>query len=141
MTTTQNKTILLLLAISLNATAETEPSKLIQQNGHTNVVIDTSHVQKKPLDNITTMQLPKAVRYIGQALNYILFPTGYSLEDLDVTQQEVLALYAMPVPMVNRTFKRSTVKQVMEALVGEGYVITANPINRKINIKTDVDKE
>jgi conjugative transfer region protein (TIGR03748 family) len=133
----RNKTLLLsvlaMTAINTNAIAQ---EQLIEQNGYTQIVVDTAHVQKHPLNNVTTISLPKNVRYVGQALNYILYPSGYSLGDLKTTESEVLKLYSMTIPVVNRSFKRASVKQIVSVLVGQGYELRIDDQTRTINIET-----
>jgi conjugative transfer region protein (TIGR03748 family) len=132
----RNKTflfsVLAMTAITTNATAQ---EQLVEQNGYTQIVIDTAHVQKHPLNNVTTISLPKNVRYVGQALNYILYPSGYSLGELKATESEVLKLYSMTIPVVNRSFKRATVKQIVSVLVGQGYELRIDDQTRTVNIE------
>ncbi|MFC5079588.1 hypothetical protein VTH8203_01346 [Vibrio thalassae] len=127
----------LALAPALASATNTESvdAKLVyDQGGYTQVVIDSNFEQKYPLLQVTSLEFPTSVKYVGQALNYALALSGYQLESTRDSDYTTLRLYAKKLPLVNRSFTRSTVKQIVEVIVGHGYDININEKSRTIRI-------
>ncbi|MGR5448556.1 hypothetical protein ACP3V3_01985 [Vibrio sp. PNB22_3_1] len=103
-------------------------------SGYAKVLVDTKLEQKDPLSKVVTFRFPSGVKNIGQALNYVLSATGYGLADLGVTQQEVLRLYTRRLPEVNAAFSQATVRQVIQSLVGDAYVVSVDDVARVVRI-------
>ena len=104
-------------------------------SGYATIVVDTNMEQKDPLSEVVSFQFTSGVTNVGQALNYVLKTTGYSLAPLDETSVEVLRLYTLPLPEVNYEFNSATVKQVMGVLVGSGYQVSVDELKRQVNVE------
>lgn len=111
------------------------PSYIKEVGGYTQIKLDTREEQKYPLLQSAAIQFPSSVRYIGQALNYALDLTGYKLKNLSETEKETLHLYSLKLPLNNRSFAYATTMQVLETLVGTGYVISVDETTRTVSIK------
>lgn len=116
---------------------EASTPKQYKQNlgGYTQIIIDTEDEQKNPLIKVTSVEIPSSITNTGQALNYVLYATGYKLEDLRETSDETLELYSMRIPVVNRSFFRSTIEQIIQTLIGNAFTMEVNNVNRTITIE------
>lgn len=127
-------------ALAKNAVAS-EPSTtditekmFVQTGGYTQLKVDTNLEQKYPLLEVRSFDMPSSIKYIGQGLNYILSLSGYRLIALQETQQSVLNLYSMKLPITNRSFTTANTLQVVQTLVGVGFEVKVNEIARTVQI-------
>lgn len=108
---------------------------LVQRlGGYTQIKIDTDLEQRYPLLKVVNHNFPSSVRYVGQALNYALNFSGYSLGNLKLTNEETLKLYSLKLPLTNRQINRATTLQVIETIVGSGFDVSVNEESRIITI-------
>lgn len=117
-----------------NHTQKIKDSLVMDVGGYTQVKVDTGLQQKYPLLNVTSLEFPSSIKYIGQSLNYALSLSGYELENLQLTDVETLKLYSLKLPLTNRSFIRSTTLQVVETIIGAGFEVGINEESRIITI-------
>ncbi|WP_217521094.1 hypothetical protein [Vibrio metschnikovii] len=110
----------------------------IQKSGYTKIKVDTNLEQRFPLLEVRTFDIPSSVKNIGQALNYSLALSGYKLDDLKITEQKVLNLYTLNLPFTNREFAVATTMQVIETIIGAGFVAHVDDKTRTVRINTRV---
>lgn len=133
--------LLLISPVAAFANADTPKTLDISSNlfvgngGYTQLKVDTNLEQKYPLLQVINLTFPSNIKYIGQSLNYLLSLSGYQLQNLDMTDREVLALYSLKLPVTNRTFTTSTTLQILETIIGVGFEINVDEVSRKIDIK------
>ncbi|MDF9399107.1 hypothetical protein [Vibrio sp. 1180_3] len=123
------------LAIARTETNEVQSELLYQNGGYTQIVVDTKFEQKYPLLQVTNLEFPFSIKYVGQAMNFALALSGYQLENINESSYEILALYSKKLPIVNRSFTRSTTKQILEVIIGNGYTIDINETSRIVRIR------
>lgn len=132
--------VALVPAIVIAKTTEPVTTKVSERlyeetGGYTQVKIDTNLEQKYPLLQVNSLELPGSVKYIGQSINYMLSLSGYKLEPLRQTDNEVINLYASKLPITNRQFKKSTTLQIINTIVGVGYEVVVNEVSRTVSIR------
>lgn len=140
MKTCKPKLAFLLLSLSGTAFASGQANEIPKQykqnlDGYTQIVIDTDDEQKNPLIKVISIEIPASIVNTGQALNYVLYSSGFALKDLRQTDVETLKLYSLKVPLVNRSFFRVTVEQIIETLIGDAYVMNIDQVRREISIE------
>lgn len=118
MKTCKPKLAFLLLSLSGSTFASEQANEIPKQykqnlDGYTQIVIDTDDEQKNPLIKVISIEIPASIVNTGQALNYVLYSSGFALKDLRQTDVETLKLYSLKVPLVNRSFFRVTVEQII----------------------------
>lgn len=123
------------LAIAKTETNEVRSELLYQGGGYTQIVVDTKFEQKYPLLQVTNLEFPSSIKYVGQAMNFALTLSGYQLENINKSDYEILELYSKRLPIVNRSFTRSTTKQILEVIIGNGYTIDINETSRLVRIR------
>ncbi|MGR5347480.1 hypothetical protein [Vibrio mediterranei] len=121
------------LSLSVGATASVELEQRL--SGYTKILVDTNFEQKDPLSKVVSISFPAGITNVGQGLNFTLETTGYKLEDLDESPVDVLRLYTMEIPRVNLSFERTTVRQVVDVLVGAGYIVSIDERLRKVKVR------
>ncbi|WP_350941029.1 hypothetical protein MRO13_18820 (plasmid) [Vibrio metschnikovii] len=110
----------------------------LQKSGYTKIKVDTNLEQRFPLLEVRTFDIPPSIKNIGQALNYSLSLSGYQLDDLKKTEQKVLNLYTLNLPFTNREFAAATTMQVIETIIGAGFVVHVDEKARTVRINTRV---
>lgn len=126
-------------AFSSNMTTNDVSGNLyIQKSGYTKIKVDTNLEQRFPLLEVRTFDIPPSIKNIGQALNYSLALSGYKLDDLKKTEQKVLNLYTLNLPFTNREFAAATTMQVIETIIGAGFVVHVDEKARTVRINTRV---
>ncbi len=103
-------------------------------NGYTSIVVDTNYAQKHPLRTVLLFEYPANVKNVGQALNYILEHSGYSLAKLQETKAETLKLYSLPLPLIHRSFYSASIEQIASALIGSAYELNVDHVKREIAV-------
>lgn len=110
----------------------------LQKSGYTKIKVDTNLEQRFPLLEVRTFDIPSSIKNIGQALNYSLSLSGYQLDDLKRTEQKVLNLYTLNLPFTNREFAAATTMQVIETIIGAGFVAHVDEKIRTVKINARV---
>lgn len=110
----------------------------VQKSGYTKIKVDTNLEQRFPLLEVRTFDIPPSIKNIGQALNYSLSLSGYQLDDLKRTEQKVLNLYTLNLPFTNREFAAATTMQVIETIIGAGFVAHVDEKTRTVKINARV---
>ncbi|WP_305845460.1 hypothetical protein [Photobacterium leiognathi] len=135
--------VVALLASSQACLANTQsnPNNLNEfvTNGLTVVNVDADIQQKDPLQTVATINFPQQVSTVGQALNYLLLRTGYTLAPKSEMKDHSLRLLQMPLPLVQRKLDLITVNNAIQTLIGQGYSYTVNYIDRTILINCPAD--
>lgn len=82
-----------------------------------------------------TMQVrfPQNVQTIGDAMNYLLKFSGYSLIDDNKRSDELKNTLSKPLPTVDRDFGPMSLKDGLSTLIGPAYSLVHDPLNRTIN--------
>lgn len=119
------------------------PNQLPQyvENGLTVINVDATTEQKDPLLTITSITFPQQINLIGQALNYSLLRTGYTLGNVNQMTPHVMRLMQLPLPLVQRNVEQITVRNLISTLIGDGYDYRVDPVNRTINIICPADNK
>ncbi|HIF9337710.1 PFGI-1 class ICE element type IV pilus protein PilL2 [Photobacterium damselae] len=133
-----------LLATSQASLANTQnnPNHLREYvtNGLTIVNVDANIQQKDPLQTVATIHFPQQISTVGQALNYLLMRTGYTLAEKTKMGSHSLRLLQFPLPLVQRSLELVTVNNAIQTLIGQGYTYKVDHINRTILITCPADQ-
>lgn len=118
------------LAVSSPATDDT-----IALSRYIEVSTDVDRQQRNPMQTVVSIAFPPNIRQVGQAINYTIKSTGYSINDLDMTPEETRFMYTLPLPEVHRRFDHVKVINVLKTLVGDAFIPMADPVRRKVAFK------
>ena len=87
------------------------------------------------LSQIIQVRFPSHVRTIGDALNYLLRLSGYSLVADNKMNKAFKITLTKPLPAIERDFGPMPLKEGLLTLAGSGFYIEDNPIDRTVNFK------
>lgn len=84
-----------------------------------------------------TMQVhfPEKVTNIGEAMNYLLRYSGYSLVAINQQSSELKSTLAKPLPAIDRDFGPMTLQDALSTLAGPSFALTQDALNRTVNFK------
>ena len=67
------------------------------------------------------VNLPRQMKYVEQAVTYLLEPTGYRLVYLDEdNRRELISILSKPIPMIARDSELMSVQDALLLVIGEG---------------------
>lgn len=84
---------------------------------------------------IVQVRFPQDVRTIGNAINYLLRFSGYSLIPTKRMNPGLRITLSKPLPLVDREIGPISLKEALSVLVGQGFNLVFDPINREVDFK------
>ncbi len=91
--------------------------------------------QKDLLRQTRQVTFPLLIDTVGEAINYLLLFSGYSLNHTPKTNRAVLAMLNAPLPEVDRQFGPMSLEDGLKTLSGNSFVLLIDPIHRLISFK------
>lgn len=91
--------------------------------------------QINPMNQVIQVRFPQNVQTIGSAINYLLRFSGYSLVINEKRNAGLRITLDKPLPIVDRELGPVSLKNGLSTLLGEGFHIVCDPINREINFE------
>jgi type IV pili sensor histidine kinase/response regulator len=129
-----NKSLfVLLLAVSLISVADAEERILTGRYSEVQNVPPAD--QMNPLRVVINTSFPANITTVGQAMNFLLLRSGYSLANTQVLSNEAVTLLRLPLPEVHRSLGPITLDVALKALAGDAYDLVVDPVNRKIGFE------
>lgn len=122
--------MLVLAVISSTAIADgvTEVSR------YTTVKNQATRAQVNPLLMTIQTHLPQSVQTVGDAMNYLLRYSGFSLIDEKKMDSSVVQMLQQPLPIVDREMGPMTLQDALETLAGKHvFKLTQDPLHRKLS--------
>lgn len=120
----------------LLASMSAEAKDITQISRYATVENKPLAAQINPLIALQQVHFPKAVTTIGQALEYWMHYSGFSLVETGQQSDSLQSVLKRPLPQVLRALGPLTVKDGAEVLVGKPvFSLTENFMERTINFK------
>lgn len=91
------------------------------------------HTEKHLLDQTFEVRFPETVTTIGQAMQYLLRFSGYSLVKTKTCELKMLMQKSLP--EIDRHFGFMRLRNGLQTLAGEPYQLEVNPVERVINFQ------
>lgn len=133
------KNIFKITAITLlSATAcSVQAANVTQINRYATVDNKPLRAQINPLLAVQQVHFPQSVQTVGQAMNYWLQYSGYSLVKVEKQPLSLQAVMQQRLPQVDRNLGPLMIKDGLEVLVAgqEVFTLTQNPLLREVNFK------
>lgn len=123
---------LVLLSPSLEAM---ETDNVVKDSRYVSVQIGATQAQINVLQSVIRITIPDDIITVGTALQYLLDPYGYQLDD-EIETTEVSDLYVLltrPLPAPHRTLDAVTLQDALSVLGGESFGVVINPVLRTIS--------
>ena len=99
--------------------------------------VDASRVQKDVLQSIVRETIPNQITSVGAALQYLLEPYGYQLDDRGDKSGSLnfYVLLTRPLPKPHRTLNPVTLYDALDILGGESFEVVINPVLRTVRYR------
>ncbi len=82
-----------------------------------------------------TLQFPKRIQTVGEAVGYLLQRSGYRLADVETIGPDTVSLFALPLPAVHRSLGPMTLHDALKTLAGPAYRLVQDPVHRLITFE------
>lgn len=87
------------------------------------------------LSQIIQVCFPQNVQTIGDAMNYILRLSGYSLVSNECMNKAFKMTLTKPLPAIDRHFGPMPLKDALTTLMGHAFFLVQDPLNRIIDFR------
>lgn len=115
--------LILLLLLSANSWAES----------YALVKPTPTNDQRDVLNVIITLKFPNQVETVGDAVDYLLRRSGYSLATAPYSDPSQPTLLKLDLPQVHRSIGPIRLRFALQMLAGGAWVLVEDPVNRKIS--------
>ncbi len=128
----------LLLATSLSILTCTTHAlaDVTQINRYATVANKPSAAQVNPLLAVQQIHFPQEIKTVGQAIEWWLQYSGYSLVAKEKQPQSLQEVMLQTLPQIDRNLGPLSVKDGLEVLAGQQvFMLVVNPLLRDVNFK------
>ena len=87
------------------------------------------------MSQVVQVRFPQNIQTIGSATNYLLRFSGYSLISDKRMNQALRITIAKPLPIVDRDLGPISLRNALTTLVGQGFNLACDPINREVDFQ------
>jgi type IV pili sensor histidine kinase/response regulator len=91
--------------------------------------------QTNLLSQLIQVRFTRNVQSVGDAMNYLLKFSGYSLIAESQMSPEMKSTLQKPLPIVDRELGPITLSDALSILSGPAFYLTHDPVNRVVNFK------
>lgn len=111
-------------------------ANVTQINRYATVANKPLAAQINPLLAVQQVHFPQEVQTIGQAIEWWLRLSGFSLISKEKQPESLQAVMRQALPQIDRTLGPLTVKDGLEVLVGQqSFALIEDPLLRQVNFK------
>ena len=89
------------------------------------------------LEVVVNIRFPRSIDTVGGALQHLLRRSGYRLQEPHTGEELKNLLPDLPLPEVHRTLGPITLKNALMTLVGPGYRMSGDPLQRSVSFAPD----
>ncbi|BFM18925.1 hypothetical protein R50073_51080 (plasmid) [Maricurvus nonylphenolicus] len=131
---------LVLLSPSLEAM---NTDNVVKDSRYVSVQIGATQAQSHVLQSMIRVSIPDDITTVGSALQYLLEPYGYQLDDQIETAKvsDLYVLLTRPLPAPHRTLEAMTLQDALSVLGGESFDVVINPVLRTISYDLKPDQK
>ena len=120
----------LLLCAAFSAQAD---DSMTQFGRYLTAINKPTLAQTDLLSQTMQVRFPQNIQTIGDAMNYLLKFSGYSLVDKNKMSSDLKNTLSKPLPTVDRDFGPMSLKDGLITLIGPAFSLVHDPLNRTIN--------
>lgn len=91
--------------------------------------------QARLLSQIVQIRFPLNVQTVGDAMNYLLQFSGYSLVSQEQMNKALKTIISKPLPMVHRQLGPISLKEGLIVLAGPAFYLISDPVNRVVDLR------
>lgn len=119
------------MMIAQGATAAT-PEDRYAISRYTTINTTPEVRQSNPLLTVVSFSFPPTVETVGQAINYTIQQTGYTLAEMSNLPESTKVMLTLPLPSVQRKFSYVTVQAALKTLAGDAFLLLVDPVHRVV---------
>lgn len=113
-----------------------QAANVTQVNRYATVANKPLTAQINPLLAVQKIHFPQEVKTVGQAIEWWLHYSGFSLVSKEKQPESLRAVMLQTLPQIHRNLGPLTVKEGLEILAGQQvFRIVENPIARQVSFK------
>ena len=105
---------------------------MIQVGRYSKIPNTPTAEQLNPLRVIIKTKMPQSVKTVGEAVDFLLVRSGYSLVDRRMMSDETKELMDMALPRVHRSIGPLTLDVALRSLSGHAFELVVDPVRRKV---------
>lgn len=126
----------LLSIVAVGLIASTHAANITQINRYVTVVNKPLAAQINPLLTVQQVHFPMKIATVGQAIEWWLHYSGYSLAAQELQPDSLKMVMNRPLPQVHRNLGPLTVREGLEVLAGQPiFTLIEDPLLRQVNFK------
>lgn len=127
--------VLLITSLSV-AALTTYAANVTQVNRYATVANKPLAAQINPLLAVQQIHFPQEIKSIGQAVNWWLKYSGFTLVTLEKQPESLQMVMRQPLPQIDRNLGPLTVRDGLEVLVGQQvFTLIENPLLRQVSFQ------
>ncbi len=123
---------LLGLLLACAAAAKTTDTQI---GRYSTVVNKPTAAQRDLLSQTIQMRFPENVMTVGEAMQYLLRYSGYSLADEKVQPDALKITLKKPLPLVDRSLQPMSLNDALMILAGPAFELHQDALNREVNFQ------
>ena len=130
---------LMFLAPSLQAMdmADVVSHGKVKESRYVSQWVGPTEAQMDVMESIVRTTIPDQIKTVGAALQYVLKPYGYQLDD-DADNAESLVFYVLltrQLPEPHRTLDPISLYEALEVIGGDSFEVVINPVLRTVRYR------
>lgn len=94
-----------------------------------------SETQRDPLMSPVLAPVPGELTRVGDAVEWLLGPSGYRLSAATAAASERSMLLALPLPIAHRSVEALPVRTALQTLAGPAFRLVEDPVHRLISFE------
>lgn len=124
-------TVVFAVPLTVQADTTDKVDNRIFESRYLSVQVGPENAQADLLQSIVDTRIPEQITTVGGALDHLLRPYGFRLDDdPDVDEQYLLLILTLPEP--HRTLASMTLKDALIILGGKSFRPLINPVKRSV---------
>lgn len=88
--------------------------------------------QSNPLLTVVSFSFPPTVETVGQAINYTIQQTGYTLAEMSNLPESTKVMLTLPLPSVQRKILIRHGQAALKTLAGDAFLLLVDPVHRVV---------
>jgi len=130
------------VALSVSAWTASATENSLQIDRYTELSLKPARDVTNPLDVVINVMLPKQMRFVGDAFEFLLTRSGYQIkEPSSVDGGEMYILFSLPIPSQHREMGMLRLETALKVLASEAYQMHVNSVTRQIWFSLKEDRK
>lgn len=125
----------LIMTFNANALAALDMHNQTQVGRYLTVANVPFNEQKNLMRQTIQVRFPQNVQTIGEAINYVLRFSGYSLIPAMHRNEALKIILTKSLPAIDRNYGPMSLRDALNTLVGEPFDVIQDPINRTVDFQ------